>query len=117
MNEGEWIGVDLDRTLAKYDTWKGAGHIGEPIPKMVERVKRWLAAGIEVRIFSARISDDPDNIARDAITDWSIEHIGQPLVVTCEKDYQMVQIWDDRAVSVEPNTGEILTRGIEDDDE
>jgi hypothetical protein len=35
-----WIGVDLDATLAKYDGWKSADHIGEPIPAMVDRVSR-----------------------------------------------------------------------------
>lgn len=27
-----WIGVDLDGTLAIYDVWRGANHIGEPVP-------------------------------------------------------------------------------------
>ena len=35
-----WIGVDLDATLAYYDGFKGPEHIGEPIPQMVDRVKR-----------------------------------------------------------------------------
>ena len=35
-----WIGTDLDGTLAKYDGWKGWQHIGDPIPKMVERESR-----------------------------------------------------------------------------
>ena len=39
MKNRGWIGVDLDGTLAMYDQWAGAGHIGEPIPLMVERVK------------------------------------------------------------------------------
>jgi hypothetical protein len=54
MNQG-WIGVDLDGTLAYYDHWRGAEHIGEPIPAMLERVKRWLADGKDVRIFTARV--------------------------------------------------------------
>jgi len=35
----QWIGVDLDGTLAKYGEWRGVEHIGEPIPPMVDRVK------------------------------------------------------------------------------
>jgi hypothetical protein len=35
-----WIGVDLDATLARYDGFKGETIIGEPIPLMVNRVKR-----------------------------------------------------------------------------
>ena len=36
-----WIGVDLDGTLAEYHGWQGIEHIGEPIPKMMARVRRW----------------------------------------------------------------------------
>lgn len=50
-----WIGVDLDGTLAMYDGFKGPEHIGDPVPKMLERVKKWLAEGREVRIFTARV--------------------------------------------------------------
>lgn len=32
-----WIAVDLDGTLAEYDGWKGSAHIGNPVPKMVEK--------------------------------------------------------------------------------
>jgi hypothetical protein len=102
-----WIGVDLDGTLARYDGWKGAGHIGEPVPAMLERVKAWLADGIEVRIFTARVCHGPDELeARRRIADWSQEHIGRVLRVTNFKDFGMVELWDDRCVRVVPNTGE-----------
>lgn len=55
---GSWIGVDLDGTLAHYDYWRGFDHIGEPIPLMADRVKQWLADGIEVRIVTARVSSE-----------------------------------------------------------
>lgn len=45
----------MDGTLAVYDEWRGAHHIGEPIPLMVARVKDWLAAGKVVKIFTARM--------------------------------------------------------------
>jgi hypothetical protein len=35
-----WIGVDLDGTLAESTKWVSPSHIGEPIHKMVERVKK-----------------------------------------------------------------------------
>ncbi len=41
----EWIGVDLDGTLAHYTGWKGPEHIGEPIEEMAERVREWLSKG------------------------------------------------------------------------
>lgn len=116
MSNGRgWIGVDLDRTLAVYDIFRGNTHIGEPIPKMVNRVKRWLAEGWEVRIFTARVSKDgtPERDvlaeeARAAIRDWVHTHIGYDLGITCIKDYHMVELWDDRAVQVLPNTGMMM---------
>lgn len=106
MSEG-WIGVDLDGTLALYDGWKGAGHIGEPVPRMLERVRAWLAEGREVRIFTAR-AGFPDQVP--PIEAWLVKHglvIGdrQPLEVTNIKDFQMIELWDDRAVQVITNTG------------
>ena len=54
------ICFDLDGTLAMYDGWKGPTAIGNPIPKMLARVIRWIEAGREVRIMVKPdvISDD-----------------------------------------------------------
>lgn len=106
----DWIGVDLDGTLAYYDTWRGIEHIGAPIPKMVERVKRWLAEGREVRIFTARVCEIPGRpsaVARAYVEAWSREHISVVLTITNEIDLGMVELWDDRAVRVQRNTGYI----------
>ena len=56
-----WIGVDLDGTLAHYNGWVDETHIGEPIQGMADRVRGWLADGIDVRIFTARA--DGGNVA------------------------------------------------------
>ena len=102
-----WIGVDLDGTLAHYDSWNGVKHVGDPVPKMHERVKRWLAKGYDVRIFTARVSHpEQEHAARKAIEAWCHEHLGQVLPITNVKDTRMVELWDDRAVQVSPNTGE-----------
>lgn len=109
---GGWIGVDLDGTLAQYDGWVGPAHIGAPIPKMVERIKTWLAAGKDVRIFTARaypggrITPEELDLVLDSISTWCVRHIGKALPITYYKDYGMVELWDDRAVQVIPNTGE-----------
>jgi len=102
-----WIGVDLDGTLAYYDGWKGVEHIGEPIPNMVQRVKEWLAVGIEVRIFTARVCSIDQNAAkaRAVIEAWCLDVFGRTLACTAEKDYAMVELWDDRCKQVIPNTG------------
>lgn len=102
-----WIGVDLDGTLAHYDGWRGLVHIGEPVEAMLARVRRWLAEGREVRIMTARVSGSPESagIARTAIEGWCFEHLGQVLQITNSKDFDMLELWDDRAVQVVPNTG------------
>jgi len=101
-----WKGVDLDGTLAEYHGFVSETTIGKPIPIMVERIKSWLADGINVKIFTARVGPGPNDIpkARKAIEDWCLEHIGQVLPVTCEKDLHMWELWDDRCVQVVPNT-------------
>jgi hypothetical protein len=119
-----WIGVDLDGTLARYETFVSPTHIGEPIPLMVERVKAWLKAGVQVKIMTARVYAPSltDNVselefhkrnrearlARKAIEEWCALHIGYTLEVTCTKDYGMLELYDDRAVQVEKNTGRLV---------
>lgn len=105
-----WIGVDLDGTLARYDGWVDGLHIGEPVPAMAQRVRAWLRNGIEVRIFTARVG--PRGRAKHSITeieariqDWTEQHFGVRLPVTNEKDFGMFELWDDRCVQVEINTG------------
>ena len=100
-----WHGVDLDCTLAEHDASHGVGEIGTPIPLMVARVRRWLADGERVKIFTARVADDPDGEQRRKIEDWSLNVFGRFLPITCEKDQYMIDIWDDKAHGVVPNTG------------
>lgn len=100
-----WIGVDLDGTLAHYGGWVGPDHIGDPIAPMVERIKKWLGQGVEVRIFTAR-AWRADAAEISAIQDWAEKHVGHRLAVTCTKDYGMIELWDDRAVRVRANCGE-----------
>jgi hypothetical protein len=107
-----WIGVDLDGTLAEYGDWKGPVHIGLPVPAMAARVRRWLIEGRDVRIFTARVSDDGSlqgvlnaGMSRVAIEDWCVEHLGQKVPITATKDFEMIELWDDRCVQVVPNTG------------
>ncbi len=104
------IAVDLDGTLAYYDGWKGPEHIGEPIPLMMERVKAWIAEGIEVVIFTARLSitDGEDaNYNRHHIGLWLQKHGLGNLEITCIKKMSFSLIYDDRAINVETNTGVI----------
>jgi hypothetical protein len=103
---GGWVGFDLDGTLAVYDEWRGATHIGEPIMPNVKRAQRYLQDGIEVRIFTARADGGLDlEEVTNAIQDWTEKHIGRRLAVTNRKDFGMIRLYDDRAIQVEFNTG------------
>lgn len=97
-----WIGVDLDGTLALYESYKGPGIIGAPVPAMVERVKMWLSEGKKIKIFTARQGEET------AIYAWCQEHLGEVLEVTNTKDYAMITLYDDRCVQVELNTGRLI---------
>jgi len=103
-------GVDFDGTLAEYHGFVGPDVLGDPIPEMVERVRRWLAQDDDVVIVTARAHPshgDETQIAVDAIREWCVNVFGRELEVTCMKDPEMEQIWDDRAVRVDDNTGHI----------
>lgn len=109
MNNG-WIGVDLDGTLARNDHSGYPNEIGPPVEKMVSRVRMWLANGHDVRIVTARAAGheyqgQTTSEALSMIEKWLIRHVGQSLPVQAHKDYNMIELWDDRSVSVEPNTG------------
>jgi len=126
-----WIGVDLDGTLAHYDTWNGIDDIGEPIKPMCDRVRKWLAQGKTVKIFTARVhgigmkffdesekvsnkadvrrysySEQTEEMIKGPIEEFCLKEFGMVLEITNTKDFGMIELWDDRCVQVVPNTGE-----------
>jgi hypothetical protein len=102
----------FDGTLAHYEGWQSATHIGPPVPAMLARVKGWLEHGhpkygeVAVKLVTARVSvlGQRDEFM-DAWMEWCATHGLPALDVTNSKDYGMVELWDDRAVQVEANTG------------
>ena len=114
-----WIGVDLDGTLAEVDYSRPYDYrvIGRPVPRMTERVRAWIESGTKVKILTARVSSNcPERMeCAKLIQDWCMKHIGYALEVTSEKDYFMVELWDDRCVQVIPNTG-IALQDLKDGD-
>lgn len=112
-----WIGVDLDGTLV-LDTPTIFPAIGAPIPAMVARVKAWLADGQDVRIFTARVAivlgqrspygaadQDFADDQQERIRLWSAWTFGCVLPATAQKDFQMLELWDDRCVQLLTNQG------------
>lgn len=109
MSMNGWVGFDLDGTLAEYTTWQGEEYIGAPIPPMVERLQAYLARGVEVRIFTARVGPGCDiERALPPIERWCEEHLGVCLPVTATKDFGMALLYDDRCKQVIPNTGVLV---------
>lgn len=96
------IAVDLDGTLAKTTS---DGSIGSPIKAMVDRIKDWHAAGREVVIFTAR--GDGEHRKIDA---WLQQHGLPALNVTNVKSTEFSEMYDNRAVRVEKDTGEICSK-------
>lgn len=113
QSDDSWRGVDLDGTLAHYEEFEGPTVIGKPVPKMVRRIKRWLSNGENVKILTARVSGENAAAARKAVERWCEKHIGQALPVTCKKDHNMTELWDDRAVQVVPNSGDRVDKNAE----
>lgn len=93
-----WIGFDLDGTLARTDN---PGHfeppypIGEPIPHMVDMAKRLIAAGVTVKIFTARACD-VEKVPK--VIEWLEKQGLGRLPVTNQKDFDLIRFFDDRAV-------------------
>ena len=107
------IGIDFDGTLSEYHGWKGHAHTGKPVPKMLARVKRMLAAGEKVKIFTARAADGKKGT--DPVRAWCKKYLGRELEVTNEKDHLMKKIIDDKAEGVVKNTGESKSAAFTED--
>ncbi|MGB7070296.1 MAG: hypothetical protein WBD22_12445 [Pyrinomonadaceae bacterium] len=105
--------VDLDGVLARYDGWKGADRIGEPIPGALEFAKS-LAKVADIVIFTSRCSEDKGGDAKTTLSsgqlrirviEWLEKHkfpfvdvyagMGKPLAAA---------FIDDRSVSCRPQT-------------
>ncbi|EBP3998731.1 hypothetical protein S301_08560 [Salmonella enterica subsp. enterica] len=96
-----WIGVDFDGVLATWSPGQGKKP-GEPVDAMVERVRKWVRDGYDVRIFTARAGDAAQV---KVITAWLKKHQLPALAVTNVKSPGLMEMWDDKAVRVVSNTG------------
>ncbi len=70
-----------------------------------------IAGGRNVKIMTARVSGNNQVSIQEmseAIQDWTEKHIGVRLPVTNEKDFEMIALFDDRAIQVIPNQGIIM---------
>ena len=95
------IAVDLDGTLAETTT---DGSIGDPIKAMVDRINNWHDDGREVVIFTAR-----GDVQHRQIDAWLKLHGLPSLNVTNIKHPEFSEIWDNRAIRVDADTGNVCT--------
>lgn len=116
MKRIPWVGVDLDGTLAWYNSEYVPGEIGPIIEPMKRVVLDLIDQGYKVKIFTARVFSDNDTQRAQevqknysAIKAWLRKNGLPDLEITCVKDYMMVELYDDRAVQVEFNTGKLLS--------
>lgn len=110
LSQTGWIGYDFDGVLAHYENWND-GKLGPPIKGMVDRAKKHIADGEDVRIFTARVGPTSDKEflyqQHRALEDWSREHLGKVVPITCIKDMGMKVLYDDRAYRVVANKGHL----------
>lgn len=104
--EESFVAFDLDGTLAK--ALPGKYHptkIGEPVPKMVAKLRHLVSHGKKVKIFTARAKDAE---AVEAIRKWLKDNeLPDDIEITNIKEPAMDKFYDDRAIGVQKNTGEL----------
>ncbi len=109
FSDKKWIGIDLDGTLA--ETGKDIRGIGEPIQTMIDFLNNLLDEGrYDVKIFTAR-ADSEDGV--NAVKSWLKKHDLPDLEITNQKDRYTAYIFDDIAIRVKRNKGEICNECLE----
>ncbi len=98
-----WIGFDLDGTLAYQEEGQN-DTIGQPIMHMVYMVKDYVEKGYDVRIFTARAGSQ-DEIKK--VNAWLKDNGMEGVTVTNVKEQGMIMLFDDKAIRVEHNTGNL----------
>lgn len=121
-----WYGFDLDYCAAEGHSPYRSDVIGEPVPAMIELMRKMISDGKRVKIFTARVCETGQkspwsNAVANAeyaekqhslIDDWCFKHLGMHLEATSIKDFLCEEIYDDRAWRVEKNTGKIVGKDI-----
>ena len=114
--EGQpWFGFDLDGTLSFHPS-PGTVDAGLGLPikgEAYDMFIKYCMGSERVKIVTARAyMANPDRDKEIAsIHEWLKEHCPKPchdLEITSEKDYLMIKLYDDRAVQVIRDTGEIV---------
>jgi hypothetical protein len=101
------VGFDLDGTIAYYEPgYCERRIIGPPIQTMIIEMNKWINAGFTVKIFTARVAEQS---SIKLIQTWLRENNLPEIEITNIKDPGLFLFYDDRAVHVRRNTGEVAT--------
>jgi len=111
----QYIYVDFDDTLCR-GPFKSIIQCGEPVEGMCAKIKKVLEHGkYGIKVFSARFdstkSKTETNMAVKVVQAWLYKQFGlqaSQIQCTANKGMDCVEIWDNRAVGVEDETGRLL---------
>lgn len=106
-----WYGFDLDGTLFRYEGDHSV--IGPPLKKgdAFKVLKKYVAQGKKCKIVTARVAEGSSvQIKHEikAIQDLTQKYFGKRLEVVSGKDTNMIKLYDDKAVAVQNNTGNLI---------
>lgn len=110
-NSEKEILFDFDGTLSYYERYK-PGVYGPPNKEVFKWAKRFIEAGYDVKIFTARLDQDTHEAERreaNGIMNWCIEHglvldDGSAPPITRQKSRRTHLIVDDRAFGIIKNS-------------
>jgi adenylylsulfate kinase len=108
--------VDLDGVLAHYEGWRGAHHIGEPIPEGFVLLKALRAMGFKIIIHTCRMNGQWPGVdyqeSRRRLEEWLDDHgIPYDRVATQMDGKPFADVYvDDRAVHFNRGDPGILTK-------
>lgn len=85
-------------------------YAGEDIGDVPEYAARWMNAMREAghlndQVEACKFYFNKEWNAHDFVADWCLEHLGFLPEITNEKDYLMLELYDDRVKQVVPNKG------------
>ena len=95
------IAVDMDDTLSRYDDWRGVGHFGPPIARVLLRLRAEKSKGARVIIHTTRINGSarfPMAWQKRMIERW-LKHYDVPYdsIWTGRGKPVADEYWDDKA--------------------
>ena len=106
------VAFDFDGVISDYHGFAGVEHTGEPIPEIVETIRKLKALGSTIIVYSTR----SDELIRDYCNKYSIsvDYINEnPLFPDATGSKPVAQVYvDDRAVCFRKQSAEALVEEI-----